>query len=63
MGVFQMTDECGCHGDGANEAVIWGVEQADGRESLTRTHTQRNDTEMRSLNITLFLLHRHTRER
>lgn len=60
-----MTDECGCHGDGANEAVIWGVEQADGRESLTRTHThtQRNDTEMRSLNITLFLLHRHTRER
>ena len=23
-GAFQMTDEYGCHGDGANEAVIWG---------------------------------------
>lgn len=21
-GVFQMTDECGCHGDGANEVAI-----------------------------------------
>lgn len=49
-GVFQMMDECGCHGDGANEAVIWGAGQADGRES----HTERNDTETGSLNITLF---------
>lgn len=32
-GVFQMTDERGCHGDGVNEAVIWGVGLADGRES------------------------------
>lgn len=38
-GAFQMTDECGCHGDGTNEAVIWGAGLADGRESLTHTHT------------------------
>lgn len=58
-GAFQMTDECGRHGDGTNEAVIWGVGLADGRES----HAHTEMTRTRSLNITLFLLHKHTRER
>lgn len=35
-GVFHMTDERGCHGDGANEVVNRGVGQADGRESHAR---------------------------
>lgn len=36
-GAFQMTDECRCHGDGANEALIWGAVLADGCESHAET--------------------------
>lgn len=59
-----MTDECGRHGDSANEVVIWDAGLADGHKSYTHTHiyihTENNDAETSSLKITLFLLHRHT---
>lgn len=58
-GAFQMTDECGCHGDGANEKVICVAGLA-GWPWILQTGTRKNDTENHSLNISLFLLHRHT---
>lgn len=58
-GASQMTDDCGCHGDGANEEVICGAGLA-GWPWILQTGTRKNDTDSHSLNISLFLLHRHT---
>ena len=56
-GAFQVTDKCGCHGDSDNEAMIWGVRQADGCES----HTERNNRDALFKYHLIFITHTSTR--